>query len=336
MSFGRSGARAVRMNIHQGLDGLRQLPAGSVVSIGNFDGIHLGHRRILEVAESLRAQAPSHRVAVVTFEPHPLTVLRPGHAPPRLTTSAMKRALLDDAGVDDLVVLPPSQRVLDLTAEQFWGLLRDEVRPAWLVEGPTFNFGKGRGGNIDRLREWAAAAGVGLRIVEPVSAALLDLQVVPVSSSVIRWLIDLGRVRDAAICLGRPYALEGPVVKGHRRGRAIGVPTANLDCGEQLLPADGVYAARAEAGGGTTYPVALSIGTLPTFGPNARQVEAHLIGFDGDLYGTTLHVEVIDWLREQRKFNGVEALKARLARDIEDVLERSGINPAVPIGALAS
>jgi riboflavin kinase / FMN adenylyltransferase len=177
---------------------------------------------------------------------------------------------------------------------------------------------------------------VGLRIVEPVSAALLDLQVVPVSSSVIRWLIDLGRVRDAAICLGRPYALEGPVVKGHRRGRAIGVPTANLDCGEQLLPADGVYAARAEAGGGTTYPVALSIGTLPTFGPNARQVEAHLIGFDGDLYGTTLHVEVIDWLREQRKFNGVEALKARLARDIEDVLERSGINPAVPIGALAS
>ena len=143
--------------------------------------------------------------------------------------------------------------VLDLTAEQFWALLRDEVRPAWRVEGPTFNFGKGRGGNIDRLREWAAAAGVGLRIVEPISAALLDLQVVPVSSSIIRWLIDLGRVRDAAICLGRPYTLEGPVVKGHQRGRAIGVPTANLDCGGQLLPADGVYAARAEAGG-TTYP----------------------------------------------------------------------------------
>jgi riboflavin kinase/FMN adenylyltransferase len=221
--------------------------------------------------------------------------------------------------------------VLDLTAEQFWALLRDQVRPAWIVEGPTFNFGKGRGGNIDRLREWAGAAGVGLRIVEPVCAALLDLQVVPVSSSIIRWLIELGRVRDAAICLGRPYALAGPVVKGHQRGRAIGVPTANLDCGEQLLPADGVYAARAEVGG-TIFPVALSIGTLPTFGPNARQVEAHLIGFEGDLYGRTLHVEAVDWLREQWKFKGVDALKARLARDIEDVLERSGMNPAAPIG----
>jgi riboflavin kinase/FMN adenylyltransferase len=323
------------MNIYQGLDGLRQLPAGSVVSIGNFDGIHLGHRRILEVADSLRAGSASHRVAVITFEPHPLTVLRPGHAPPRLTTGAMKRALLDDAGVDDLVVLPPAPEVLNLTAERFWELLRDQVRPAWLVEGPTFNFGKGRGGNIDRLREWAAAAGVGLRVVEPVSAALLDLQVVPVSSSIIRWLVDLGRVRDAAICIGRPYALEGPVVKGHQRGRAIGVPTANLDCGEQLLPADGVYAARADVDG-TTYPVALSIGTVPTFGPNARQVEAHLIGFDGDLYGKSMHVEVVDWLREQRKFSGVQALKARLAQDIEDVLERSGMNPAMPIGAIAN
>src|SRR6266480_3465267 len=139
------------MNTYQGLDGLRQLPAGSVVSIGNFDGIHLGHRRILEVADSLRDQSSSRRVALITFEPHPLTVLRPGQAPPRLTTGAMKRA------------------VLDVTAEQFWELLRDQVRPAWLVEGPTFNFGKGRGGNIDRLREWAGAAGVGLRIVEPVS-----------------------------------------------------------------------------------------------------------------------------------------------------------------------
>ena len=276
--------------------------------------------------------APSHRVAVVTFEPHPLTVLRPGHAPPRLTTSAMS-GLLDDGGVDDLVVLPPSEQVLDLTAEQFWALLRDEVRPAWLVEGPTFNFGKAAAATsiasrMGRRRRRGAAhrrAGV---------AALLDLQVVPVSSSIIRWLIDLGRVRDAAICLGRPYTLEGPVVKGHQRGRAIGVPTANLDCGGQLLPADGVYAARAEVVG-TTYPVALSIGTLPTFGTNARQVEAHLIGFDGDLYGRTLHVEVTDWLREQRR-SAASRCQGRLARDIEDVLERSGMNPAVPIGALAS
>jgi riboflavin kinase/FMN adenylyltransferase len=322
------------MNIYNGLEGLKQLPPGSVVSIGNFDGVHRGHRRILQTAVSLRGSSPSGRVAVVTFEPHPLTVLRPGHAPPRLTPPGVKRELLEAAGVDDYVILPPDPQVLDLTAERFWQILRDDVRAAHLVEGRTFNFGKGRGGNIDRLREWAAASPVRLHVVEPVEVPLLDLQVVPVSSSLVRWLIGQGRVRDAAICLGRPYLLEGEVVKGHQRGRTIGVPTANLHCGEQLVPADGVYAARCVAGG-QTYPVALSVGRMPTFGENARQVEAHLLGFDGDLYGAALRVDVLDWLRAQLKFKGVEALKARMARDLEGVRERLGMDPAAPVAALS-
>jgi riboflavin kinase/FMN adenylyltransferase len=151
------------------------------------------------------------------------------------------------------------------------------------------------------------------------------LSVVPVSSSLIRWLLAQGRVRDAAICLGRPYAIRGEVVRGFGRGRDLGVPTANLMCDEQFMPADGVYAACCSIDG-QTYAVALSIGILPTFGEHARQVEAHLLGYDGDLYGRKIEVEVLDWVREQRKFNGIETLKARIAVDLDEVRERAGID----------
>jgi riboflavin kinase/FMN adenylyltransferase len=156
------------------------------------------------------------------------------------------------------------------------------------------------------------------------------MQLAPVSSSMVRWLIAQGRVRDAAICLGRAFALEGQVIKGFQRGRAIGVPTANLDVGELMVPADGVYAGRCEVDG-KAYPVALSIGTLPTFEENRRQIEAHLLGFDGDLYGKRIRVEVTDWVRDQRKFNGVEALKQQMARDIAYCAERSTVDASRPI-----
>src|SRR5882724_2421760 len=142
------------MNVFEGLSGLQNLPLASVVSIGNFDGMHLGHQRLLQIARSMKVSTGAPATAVVTFEPHPLTVLRPEHAPPRLTPPSRKRELLAAAGVDALVVLPPDREVLDLTAEQFWQILRDEVRPAHLVEGGSFNFGKNRGGTIEKLREW--------------------------------------------------------------------------------------------------------------------------------------------------------------------------------------
>src|SRR5688572_6060225 len=221
------------MQTRQGLDGLRSLPPGGVMSIGNFDGIHIGHRRLLALADEMRASSPSGRVGIVTFEPHPLTVLRPELAPPRLTPPHTKQALLEAAGVDDYVVLPPAPEVLNLSAQEFWKILRDETRPAHLIEGNNFTFGKDRGGTIDRLREWSAASNIKLDIVEPVDAVLLDLTIVPVSSSLIRWLVAHGRVRDAAICLGRPYALHGEVVRGFGRGKKLGVPTANLHCDDQ-------------------------------------------------------------------------------------------------------
>lgn len=325
------------MQVFHGLDGLRRLPAGCVMSIGNFDGVHAGHQRILSIAREFRRQArvAGAGVAAVTFEPHPLTVLRPEMAPPRLSSPATKQQLLEEQGVDFLVILPPTRDVLDLSAERFWEILRDQVRPTHLVEGDQFSFGKDRRGTIGRLREWSSASDVQLHVIEPVEVPLLDLSVVPVSSSLIRWLLAYGRARDAAICLGRAFALEGTVVPGDQRGRTIGVPTANLRCDDdQLVPADGVYAARCSVGR-SAYPAALSIGNVPTFDGARRQVEAHLIGFAGDLYGQTLCVEVLDWLRQQRKFAGVDPLKDQIQRDITSTVDRASMQPQRPIAALS-
>jgi riboflavin kinase/FMN adenylyltransferase len=319
------------MQILHGLDGLRALPAGVALSIGNFDGLHRGHARILDLLRTCRGG----KIAVVTFEPHPLTVLRPEFAPPRLTSSAMKQALLAAAGVDFEVILPPGPEVLNLTAEAFWAIVRDEVRPSCLIEGSRFTFGKGRGGTIETLKKWSATDGIALHVAQSVEVPLLDLMVVPVSSSLIRWLLANGRVRDAAICLGRAYALEGQVIEGFRRGRTIGVPTANLKITEQMVPVEGVYAGRCVVDR-KPYPAAVSIGTMPTFGEKVRQVEAHLVGFEGDLYGRVIQVELLDWLREQQRFAGVDALKAQLSRDIGVTSARVSLDAARPIGRLTN
>ena len=314
------------MRVHDGIDGLRHLPPGVVLSVGNYDGVHRGHARILDVARSLRTDAG---IAVVTFEPHPLTVLRPERAPPRLTPLPLKVDALAAAGVDHLVVLPPSPDVLGLSAEAFWQLLRD-ARPSHVVEGQSFIFGKHRGGTMVRLREWATGSNVGVHAVEPVTVPLWDMHVPTVSSTLVRWLLLNGRARDAAVALGRPYALRGTVIKGFQRGRTIGVPTANLDCGEQLLPAEGVYVGRSTIDG-VTYPAAVSIGRLPTFADGQLQFESHLVGFSGDLYGRTVTIELLDWVREQWRFPSVDALKARLATDIAHVAARASLDVAVPI-----
>ncbi len=309
------------MNVLHGIEGLKQLPPGGALSIGNFDGLHRGHRHILDTLKKLAKEiSPTSRVAVVTFEPHPLTVLKPQRAPPRLTPPALKQELLEHAGIDDYVVLPPTHDVLDLSAEAFWSILRDHAKPAHLVEGDTFNFGKDRRGTIPRLRVWTAQSAIQLHVIDPVEVPLLDLQIVAVNSSLIRWLISYGRVRDAAICLGRPYLLEGTVIEGHRRGRTIGTPTANLQTSDQLIPADGVYVGRSTIDD-KSYPAAVSIGTLPTFNDAQprRQVEAHLIGFDGNLYGHPLRIELLDWVRDQIRFTGIDALKHQIQRDLQVV-----------------
>jgi riboflavin kinase/FMN adenylyltransferase len=164
-----------------------------------------------------------------------------------------------------------------------------------------------------------------------VEVVLLDLTVAPASSSLVRWLLGHGRVRDAAIVLGRPYTLEGTVVKGYQRGRTIGVPTANLDCGPQLIPAEGVYAGRCTVDG-RTYPAAVSIGRMETFGEQLRrQVEAHLIDFNGDLYDRVIRVELLDWGREQVKYNGLEPLMEQIRKDVAWTVARAGLRAEMEI-----
>jgi riboflavin kinase/FMN adenylyltransferase len=303
------------MHLHHGLTGLRQLPPATVLSVGNFDGIHLGHREILRAMTALRDALGGSGLAIVTFEPHPLTVLRPAMAPPRLTPPRLKQQLLSDAGVDHLVILPPTRDVLGLEAEAFWQLLRDEVRPIAMVEGESFNFGKGRKGTIDALRRWTADSAVKLKIIPPVRVVLGNFWSVPVSSSMIRWLLSEGRTRDVAACLGRPYVLEGKIIRGNARGKSIGFPTANLDCADQMLPAQGVYAGRC-AVGEKMLAAAVSIGTNPTFNDNRLWTEAHLLDFSGDLYGQTLRLQLLDWIREQRTFASAEALVEQIQRDV--------------------
>lgn len=300
------------MNIASGLEGLAQLPPGAALSIGNYDGVHLGHAAI--IAELLRL-AGGGAVTIVTFEPHPLTVFRPRLAPPRITPAPIKRRLLESLGVTHLVELPPTKEVLNLSAEEFWRRLRDEAQPAHIVEGPRFNFGKARGGNVEKLRQWSAGTGIGVHALDPLETALLDCSLVEISSTVVRFLIAHGRVRDAGICLGRPFALAGTVVAGQRRGRTIGFPTANLDVGEQLTPCEGVYAGRVLLDG-RSHPAAVSIGTNPTFGDPRVQIEAHLLDFDGDLYGRAIEVELLDWLRDQRRYDGAGPLVEQIERDV--------------------
>jgi len=296
----------------QGITDLPRLPRGCAVSIGNYDGVHRGHAAIIA---KMRALAPGSPIAVITFEPHPLTVLRPQLAPPRLTPPGKKLQLLESLGVTHVLEIPPTRDVLGLEARQFWDMILSAVAPSHVVEGPNFNFGKARGGNVRRMMEWSAGTSTRVHLIEPQEVALLNLSLVEVSSTIIRWLLAHGRVRDAAVCLGRPYSLIGPVIRGFQRGRTIGVPTANLAVQGQLVPDEGVYAGRCVIDG-TVYPAAVSIGSLPTFDDDAFQVEAHLLDFSGDIYGRTIEVELLDWLREQRKYSSIESLTLQIQRDI--------------------
>lgn len=303
------------MEVLQGMAALRGLPEIGAASIGNFDGVHRGHGEILLQAKEL---AEGKAVCVITFEPHPLTVLRPEQAPPRLTSLEQKHRLLAEAGADYLIELAPTPDVLGMTPEHFWEHLRDELRPKHLIEGKDFHFGKGRGGNIERLAEWAKNSAVTLHVLPGVEVVLPNLHVVTVSSTLIRWLVGNGRMREARICLGRPYALNGTVIEGFRRGRELGMPTANLRPADQVIPMEGIYAGKCRVGD-RTYQAAISVGKPPTFEKAEFQIEAHLIGFYGDLYGQALSIEFLDWLRDQRQYADAEALKQQMTRDLQMV-----------------
>jgi len=235
----------------------------------------------------------------------------------QLTTMATRIALLESLGVDEVVVQPVDRAWLEQSPEAF---ITGSVLPCGadvVVEGPDFRFGAGRVGDIEMLSELGRRFGFDVEAVPPVSAALCNLEQVPVRSSRIRRLVTRGRVQDAARLLGRSWRMEGTVVRGDQRGRTIGCPTANFGPADVLLPADGVYAGTATCPDGT-FPAAISVGTKPTFADAPRVFETHLIGWDGGgvEYGWPLQVDVHRWLRDQIAYESLAALQEQIARDI--------------------
>jgi len=288
--------------------------AGAAVAVGNFDGVHLGHAAI---ARRLVAAAGDRGVPAValTFDPHPASIVRPASAPMPLTTPARRSDLLLALGLDAVLVQPVDAALLALPAEDFYrSILRGRLAARALVEGQDFRFGAGRGGDVALLARLASADGVAVEVVPPVIVG--DA---PVSSSRLRALVTAGDVAAAAALATAAHRATGRVVAGAGRGAGIGFPTANLAGIATLLPADGVYAARAAIAGddrGKWWPAAVNVGPAPTFGVAATGVEVHLIGFTGDLYGRTLDVDFLQRLRDTRRFASVGDLTSQLAADV--------------------
>jgi len=297
-----------------------RLYRGGYVSIGNFDGVHVGHRKITERLRSL-ADGDGVPSVVLTFEPHPLKLLRPEHVPPSLTTLEQKAELLERAGATCVIAYPTDRELLQLTPEEFFdAIVVAELRAKGIVEGPNFCFGKDRKGDIGALQDLCRRRGVVLDIVEPVGGERM------ISSSTIRSLIDEGRMAEAVEFLGHPYRLRGEVVGGARRGQTIGFPTANLARIETLVPGNGVYKGIAGIGH-QTFAAAINVGPNPTFGENNRKVEVHLIDFTGDLYGSWLDVDLMQRIRDTRRFETREELMGQIARDVDAVRALLPVQP---------
>jgi riboflavin kinase/FMN adenylyltransferase len=283
----------------------------TVVTIGNFDGVHLGHRailsRVVQRAGELEAQA-----VAITFEPHPLKVLRPEMALPLLTTPDQKLNLLSSCGLDAVVVLAFTHELAALPARDFVKeYFCQRLRVREVVVGHDYRFGRGREGDIDLLTEMGKHHGFTVQVVWAVEA-----EGAVVSSSLIRALLRLGKVLEADRLLGRPYGVAGQVVQGKGRGaKLLGVPTANLRPANELLPASGIYAVRVRRGA-EILPGVANIGTCPTFDNQDLSLEVHLLEFNGDLYGENLEVQFVARLREEQRFSSIEALAAQIQADI--------------------
>jgi riboflavin kinase/FMN adenylyltransferase len=285
---------------------------GCALSIGNFDGVHRGHLALLA---ELRRQA--RRVAgptvILTFDPHPLQLLRPEQFQPVLTTVADRAQLLQKYGADQVVIVRTTPELLKLSAQEFYELvIRQRFAARVLVEGANFGFGHNREGDVNTLAELSRQAGIDPPVIVP----FLQLGGAPVSSSRVRSALVRGQVDEAAELLGRPYRLRGPVGEGQHRGQTLGFPTANLQHLPTLIPGDGVYAVSVSwAGNGRAG--AANIGPNPTFGEQERKVEVHVLDFQGDLYGRVIAVDFIQRLRDTRPFAGKDQLIAQLREDVE-------------------
>ena len=298
---------------------VRDIPArlrGSYFTIGNFDGVHLGHQRLIGRL-SEKARAAGVPAIAVTFDPHPVALLRPEKVPVPLVWPEREVELLESAGASDVGVFQTGEWLLGLSARAFYDqVIRSLFDAKGLVEGPNFAFGRDREGSVTNLAIWCGAEGVDFETVEPL---LVDDRLV--SSSRIRDCLNRGEANEAAALLGRPHRIRGIVSHGAARGRGLGFPTANLDQVDTLIPLDGVYAALVRIEDEKRYwPVACNIGPNPTFGEQVRKIEAHLIGFHGDLYGRRVELDFLERIRGTRRFEGLEDLLNRIQEDVDQAV----------------
>ncbi|MGB0681897.1 MAG: bifunctional riboflavin kinase/FAD synthetase [Magnetovibrionaceae bacterium] len=302
------------MRIVKNLTDLDAAFKGGAVAIGNFDGVHLGHRAVIHEAGNL---ARDHGIpwCVLTFEPHPRALFRPDDPPFRLTSPEAKARLIGDLGVDCLIELTFDEAFSSLTAEEFVDqVLVEGLGAAQVVAGYDFVFGKGRKGDCDLLLHRGREKGFGFLAV----SAHGDGEVF--SSTRVRNHLRDGDARAAATVLGQPFEIEGEVLRGDQRGRQIGFPTANLGLGDYLRPKNGVYAVRAKVSDepdGTWMAGVANLGRRPTYPTEDVMIEVHLFDVAPDLYERRLRVALMDFIRAEQKFDGLDALKAQIAADAD-------------------
>jgi len=283
---------------------------GSILALGNFDGFHLGHQAVVSraVARAFHERRP---VIVATFDPHPVRFFKPDVPPFRLTSLDQREALFSHAGADAMLVFEFNERLRSTSAEDFVNeLVAKRIGAAGVVTGDDFGFGKGRTGNVEVLRQLAAGHGIAAEAVAPVV-----LDGVRVSSGRVREALIAGDIATATHLLTRDFTIEGAVEAGDARGRKLGYPTANLTLGDYQRPKYGIYAVRVTLEDGSERAGVASLGVRPTFDPPQELLEAHLFGFDGDLYGRKIEVALHAFIREERKFDSVDALVAEMRDD---------------------
>ncbi|HEY6916021.1 MAG TPA: bifunctional riboflavin kinase/FAD synthetase [Allosphingosinicella sp.] len=308
------------------LDGGSAVPdhlRGGIVALGNFDGFHLGHQAVVGRAVA-RARAEGRPVLVATFDPHPVRHFKPDTPAFRLTTLDQRERLFEAAGADAMLVFRFDAELANVTAEEFvTDRLLSRIGAAGVVTGEDFTFGKGRGGNIGVLRALGGEHGITVDTVAPVLE-----EGKPVSSSRIREALQAGDPETAARLLTRPFAIEGVVEHGDKRGRTIGYPTANMSLGNYLRPAFGIYAVRGRLPDGRVLDGAASLGIRPMFDPPKELLEPYFFDFSGDLYGQRIEVELISYLRPEAKFHDMDALIRQMEADCAEAKRRLSLNPS--------
>jgi riboflavin kinase/FMN adenylyltransferase len=298
------------MVIFKNISEIKEKLLHPVVTIGNFDGVHLGHREIFRRVREL-ARARDGVSVVITFVPHPLQVISPGTGVKLITSPKEKETLIEASGIDYLLEIPFNLDFASISAEQFVeGILVGAIGMEHLVIGYDYAFGRGREGNVTLLRRLGKRFAFTVELLQPISNGETVY-----SSTAVRNLVGEGDVKGVVSVLGRHYSVAGTVVHGHQRGHGLGFPTANLDTDQQLLPATGVYAVKVRIGD-ELYDGACNIGTNPTFDNDRLSLEVFLFNFDGDLYGREVSLFFIDRLRGEMRFPSLDALKEAIAADV--------------------